>query len=462
MDPRNFYLSLQRPARIGLIIGIVALLALTIATLWWVMTPRQQLLFGNMNERDAAEVVASLNEWKVPHTITDGGAGITVAADQVYDTRMRLVSAGVPRGGHVGFELFDDSDFGVTEFAQRVNYQRALQGEIERTIAALPGVTGARVHLTIRRPGLFADQHDDSKASVALALEPGQRLTRKQINGVRSLVAASVEGLAPTQVSVLDSDGGLLAAASADGANDADLQGHAEEDQRLENRLQARIVDLLGQVLHDEEFRVSVEATLNFDAVREVSERPLAQGGDGNGLLANKRVSHSGGSEGGQNQNEEESTFVHGTSRQEIARAPGRIETLSVAVILPPNLDDSEVERIRSLVAAAAGINEVRGDRLAVSRLGRGQRWDASPGAARAVTALGATQAPPPSQPTSPVKKTAASTPWIRWALIAVAGALLGGIAILATQRRPKRLSRTERDAVLARMRGWLAEGGAP
>ncbi|WP_271014243.1 hypothetical protein, partial [Listeria seeligeri] len=97
---------------------------------------------------------------------------------------------------------------------------------------------------------------------------------------------------------------------------------------------------------------------------------------------------------------------------------------------------------------AAAGINELRGDRLAVSRLGRGQRWDASPGAARAVTALDATQAPPPSQPTSPVKKAAASPPWIRWALIAAAGALLGGIAILATQRRPKRLSRTERDAV--------------
>lgn len=287
MDPRNFYLSLQRPARIGLIIGMVALLALTIATLWWVMTPRQQLLFGNMNERDAAEVVASLNEWKVPHTITDGGAGITVAADQVYDTRMRLVSAGVPRGGHVGFELFDDSDFGVTEFAQRVNYQRALQGEIERTIAALPGVTSARVHLTIRRPGLFANQHDDSKASVALALEPGQRLTRKQINGVRSLVAASVEGLAPTQVSVLDSDGGLLAAASADGANDADLQGHAEEDQRLENRLTDHMRAILdGHVVlsrdlaargHHPAIDVLHSASRVMDAVASGDELALAR-----------------------------------------------------------------------------------------------------------------------------------------------------------------------------------------
>ncbi|MGY8562918.1 flagellar M-ring protein FliF [Paracidovorax citrulli] len=460
MNPSTFYQSLQRPARIGLIVGVVALLAVTGAVLWWVLSPREQLLFGNMKERDAAEVVASLTEWKVPHSITDGGTAITVPADAVYETRMRLVSAGIPRGGHVGFELFDDSDFGVTEFAQRVNYQRALQGEIERTIAALPGVSSARVHLTIRRPGLFADQRDDSKASVALSLEPGQSLTRKQINGVRSLVAASVEGLAPHQVSVLDSDGGLLAGASADAMGDTDLQAQSDEDLRLENRLKARIVDLLGQVLHNEEFRVSVEATLNFDAVREVNERPLAQGTDGNGLLANRRVSHSGGTEGAQNQNQEESSYVHGTARQEIARAPGRVESLSVAVILPPQLDDSEVERVRSLVAAVAGINELRGDRLAVSRLGRDQRWDESRNAAHDLPTLSSTSAPP----AAPLPPTAGqrATPWLRWALVAGAAALLGALAILATVRRPKRLSPRERDAVLARMRGWLAEGGTP
>ncbi len=461
MNPSNFYHALQRPARITLILGVVLLLGLTVAALWWVLTPRQQLLFGNMNERDAAEVVASLNEWKVPHTITDGGAGITVDADTVYDTRMRLVSAGVPSGGHVGFELFNDSDFGVTEFAQRVNYQRALQGEIERTIAALPGVSSARVHLTIRRPGLFADQHDDSKASVALALQPGQRLSRNQINGVRSLVAASVEGLSPTQVSVLDSDGALLAGASNDGTADTDLLGHAEEDLRLENRLKARIEDLLGQVLHDGEFRVSVDATLNFDSVREVNERPLAPGADGTGVLANKRVKHSAGGDGSQNQNEEETSFVHGTARQEIARAPGRIESLAVAVIVPPTLEESEVERIRSLVAAAVGINESRGDRLEVSRLGRGGRWN-DVAAERSVPAPvvdgdagrgASTMSPLPARSTSS---------WLRWALIAAGGALLGGVLMLAVQKRPKRLSAKEREAVVAKMRGWLAEGGTP
>ncbi len=458
MDPKNFYLSLQRPARIGLIAGVACVLIATAAVMWWVMSPREQLLFGNLREADAAEIVASLNEWKVPHTIVDGGAGISVAADKVYDIRMRLVSSGVPRGGHVGFELFDDSDFGVTEFAQRVNYQRALQGEIERTIAALPGVESARVHLTIRRPGLFAEQHDGSKASVALSLRPGETLSRRQVNGVRSLVAAAVEGLAPEQVSVLDSNGALLAAASGPSDRAVDMEGRGEDELRMEQAIQQRVMRLLGQVLTSEQFSVSVDATLNYDDVREVSERPIAQGDDGNGLMTRKRVTSSGATEAGsRNQNEEETDFVHGTARQEISRAPGRVERLSVAVVLPPQLDEQEVERIRSLVAAGAGIDAERGDQLVVSRLGRESRWtartdlaanDAMPAATRAVATQVAATA-----------STAWWAGWTRWLAFCALGILIGAIAVAASQRRPRALRDHERDAVLAKLRGWLAEG---
>lgn len=465
MDPKNFLSSLQRPARIALAIGVLLLVLLTGLALWWVMTPREQLLFGNLRESDAAEIVASLEEWKVPHSISDGGASIKVAEDQVYQTRMRLVSAGVPRGGHVGFELFDDSDFGVTEFAQRVNYQRALQGEIERTIASLPGVETARVHLTIRRPGLFADQHDASKASVALALRRGHGLSRDQVNGVRSLVAAAVEGLSPSQVSVLDSNGALLAAVG-DGERQMDLDGRAEDELRLEQRIQARITQLLGQVLQDEEFRVSVDATLNFDTVREVSERPLAQGDDGNGLLARKRVTSSGaGTDGsGRNQNEEESDFIHGTARQEISRAPGRIERLSIAVILPPHLDEMEVERIRSLVAAGAGIEPERGDLLEVSRLGRGSRVVSGQYTPTATdVAEPAASGTPVASDVDP-RLGASRSGWTKWLAVCALGFLIGAIVVVAFvgQRSPRALSPQERDAVLSKLRGWLVEGGRP
>ncbi len=458
MNPKSFFNSLSAPARLRLLVGVGLILILTTALLWWVLSPRQQLLFGNLREPDAAEIVKSLDEWKVPHRITDGGSSITVPADLVYETRMKLVSAGVPRGGHVGFELFDNSDFGVTEFAQRVNYQRALQGEIERTIASLPGVETARVHLTIRRPGLFVGEHESSKASVAVTLRPGQTLSRQQVKGIRSLVASAVEGLAPDAVSILDSSGALLAGATGDGM--AGTDDRSDDEARLEERIRNRISVLLGQVLNNEEFRVSVDVTLNFDAVHEVNERPLAQGEGGNGLLSHKRTNSSDGATDGKGakQNQEESEFVHGTAREEISRAPGRLERLSIAVILPPNLDEFEVDRIHSLVAAAAGINLERGDRLEVSRLGRGGTWQA----ATSVPSQDGAIAPiPVIDPLRIAQQSDES--WARstfkWLPLAALVILLGVIVLLASQRRPAALSAGERDAVLAKLRGWLAEG---
>lgn len=464
MNPRSYFVSLSPAARLSLVVGVLAIVALTAALLWWLMAPRQQLLFGKLREADTAEIVQSLNEWKVPHTIVDGGTGITVAADSVYETRMRLLSAGVPRGGHVGFELFDDSDFGVTEFAQRVNYQRALQGEIERTVASLPGVQNARVHLTIRRPGMFVGDRESSKASVAVAMNPGETLARQQVQGIRSLVAAAVEGLAVADVSVLDSNGALLAG-SADGARGAiALDERADEETRLEERIRLRVVELLGQVLDHEDFRVSVDASLNFDAVREVSERPIAQGDDGNGLLARKRVNSSLAADAsGRGQSQEESEYVHGMSREEISRAPGRVERLSVAVILPQHLDEQEVARIHSLISAAAGIDPNRGDRLEVSRLPRGNAREAAATNAvlPAADAAGrAALAPPPRHAASVAGLQL--QPWMPWALAGAIGLLLGAIFAFAAQRRPRKLSAEEREAVLAKLRGWLSEGQMP
>jgi flagellar M-ring protein FliF len=455
MDVRNFYTSLDRPARLRLLVGVGLIVLLTAAGLWWALTPRQQLLFGNLRETDAAEIVQALDQWKVPHRIVDGGAGIEVPADQVYETRMKLVSEGIPRGGHVGFELFDDADFGVTEFAQRVNYQRALQGEIERTIAALPGVETARVHLTIRKPGLFVGDQEPSKASVALTLRPGEQLTRRQVGGIRSLVAAAVEGLSPEQVAVLGSDGSLLAGAATGAIAEGDLDTRTEAETRFEGRIRERIEALLRQVTPDQEFHVSVDVALNFDTVRQVNERLLAGGGDGNGLLTHKRVSSSGGSEANaRNQNDEEADFAHGSVHEEIARAPGRIERLSIAVLLPPQLDEFEAARIQSLVAAAAGIDAERGDRLEVSRVA--SRGGAMNGPSMPVH-VAATSPGNVAQPL--VGNLLQRAAWSHWVLVGVAGLLLGLIVAFGLQRRPRALLPHEREAVLGKLRGWLAEG---
>ena len=438
MNPFKFYNALERGARIGFAVGALAIVLLTAGMLWWALSPREQLLFGGLKETDAAEISKALDEWKVPHSFTDGGAGITVPEAQLYETRMRLVSAGIPRGGHVGFELFDDSDFGVTEFAQRVNFQRALQGEIERAISALPAVESARVHLTIRRPGLFVGDQESSKASVTLALRPGETLAAQQLRGIRSLVASAVEGLDINRVSVIDSSGALLAAGSA-GASQS-FAAQDDEASQVEARIQTRITDLLHKVLRDDQFQVSVDVSLDFDAVKRVNERPLSDGA----VMVRRRVNAKpSADDDSARQSDEDVEYQHGTVREEIARAPGRIERLSVAVVLPTTLSDADVTRIQSLVAAAAGIDAMRGDRLEVTQIGR------SPDVVAATRDDAGASATGLSVSTAPVRIDETSTVWPVWtkiALFVVIGLLLGLTVAFAFQKKPAKLSPTERE----------------
>lgn len=460
MNPLKFYQALERGARVGFAVGALVIVLITAAMLWWLMSPREQLLFGGLKETDAAEIVEALNEWKVPHTIVDGGAGIVVPEEMMYETRMRLVSSGIPRGGAVGFELFDDSDFGVTEFAQRVNYQRALQGEIERTIAALPAVENARVHLTIRRPGLFVGDQEQSKASIAVTLRPGEQLSRRQVRGIRGLVAAAVEGLSIEQVTVLDAGGNLLA--GGEGLASRSFEARDDEETRVEGRIQAKINELLAQVLEEGAYRVSVDAQLDFDSVRRVNERPMAE----DSVVVRKRVNSRADEESdAARQSNEDVEFRHGTVREEIASAPGRIHRLSVAVILPMSLDDSELVRIESLVSTAAGLDQARGDRLEVSRLGRGQMFTQREGAESASEEAAQAGEGTVDLDRAPLQVGFDAVAWPVWSkmlLLIIVGLVLGVTVALALQRRPAKLSPTEREAVLGKMRSWLAEGTLP
>jgi flagellar M-ring protein FliF len=458
MNVPSFYTSLSKPARAGLLVGSLLVLGATVAVVAWLVAPRQQTLFSNLRQSDAAEIVQALGDWKVPYRLGEGGTSISVDEAAVYETRMRLVSAGIPKGGHVGFELFNESDFGVTEFAQKVNYQRALQGEIERTITSLPGVLDARVHLTIRRQGLFAEQEDGSKASVALSLSPGQRLSRGQLDGIRSLVAASVEGLKPEQVSVLDSEGALLSG-GAPGVAASGEQVQGERKGEVEQAITTRVASLLGKTMNAGDFAVSVDATLNYDAVREVSERPVAMGEQGTGLVQRRRTTTQPQQEGANAPRQEEDTeYVLGTTRQEVNRAPGRVERLSVAVVVPARLDDVELYRLRSLVAAAAGMDFERGDQLEISRLGQGRV--AAPKETVAAPA-GGTVTPAPIAALERAPDRQAPVQGYGWRLIAAA--LLGVVAtwlwIGLRRRQPARLTAQQREEALQKMRLWLQDG---
>jgi flagellar M-ring protein FliF len=455
----SFFDGLGRSARAGLIAGAALVLAGMVVAMWWLFTPDYEVLFADMADTDSAEVAKALDEWKVPHRFTAGGAAIEVPADQVYATRMKLVSAGVPSGGHVGFELFDDADFGVTEFAQRVNYQRAMQGELERSIGALPGVESVRVHLTIRRPGLFVGQQDGSKASVAIGMVPGEMLAPQQVAGIRNLVAAAVDGLDPAQVIVLGPGGVLAGGGGGDG-----LLAQNEEQSAYESRVRERIGDLLGQVFKLPDYRVSVDVRLNFDHVHKVSERVLAQNGSDAGLVVRKRTSHSGtvatadGTAPVPGQSQEEVDYAHGTEREEITRGPGQVERISVAVLVPPTLSPAEMDRLRKLVTAAAGLDTERGDRLEIGAIAERETTpaDANPvlNPERELTTGGIAA----TATGDAVRKT--PVPMAAWFVLAgIVGLLLGWLMSLAMRPKPAPLRDEEREAIQAKIRSWLAEG---
>jgi len=214
---QQFFSSMPTRARVGFGVGVLVIAAVIGLAVWWIMHPPYGVLFRDLREADAAEITTTLAQLQVPYRLSDEGKSILVPEEQVYETRMKLVSQGIPKGGSVGFELFKDSDYGVTEFAQKVNFQRALQGELERTIASLDEVASSRVHMTIRRTDLFQPDQDPSKASVTLSLRPDKHLNAREVAGIQRLIASAVDGLTPESVVVIDDKGMVLSGYSAAG-----------------------------------------------------------------------------------------------------------------------------------------------------------------------------------------------------------------------------------------------------
>src|SRR5512138_18325 len=199
------------PGKRMLIAGVAFLSVMAFAVLIFVANRTDyRPLFANLTSEDAGEIVKKLKEQKVPYQISSDGKALMVPADKVYELRLSLASDGLPQGGGVGFEIFDRKNFGVTEFVQKLNYQRALQGELSRTITQLAGVEQARVHLTIPEKSLFKENEKPATASVVLKMKSNRTLRESDVQGIVHLVASSVEGMDPDHVSVLDGRGKIL------------------------------------------------------------------------------------------------------------------------------------------------------------------------------------------------------------------------------------------------------------
>jgi flagellar M-ring protein FliF len=268
-------LSAQR--KMSLIASFLLSMAVLGGVVYFASKPKLTLLYGGMAPAEAAKVVEYLESKKITYDVSDGGRAIMGPASDVYTVRLGLASQGIPTmsDGGVGFELFDKPTFGMSDFMQRANYYRALQGELSRTIRQLDEVSNARVLIVVPEDKLFGQDHQEAKASVFVQLQPGRSLDDSQVRAIRFLVANGVEGLQPERVAVIDSSGRAMAgsddSSTGDGGQSGDKQRQARAD--LENYLQEKAQSMLDQVLGPGQAVVRVASEIDYTQLQETSEK---------------------------------------------------------------------------------------------------------------------------------------------------------------------------------------------
>nr|WP_297358023.1 flagellar basal-body MS-ring/collar protein FliF [uncultured Caldimonas sp.] len=279
--------------------GVAGLLAILVALSMWSAQPDYKVLYANLSDKDGGAIIAQLSQMNVPYKHADGGAAILVPADKVHDARLKLASAGLPKGSTVGFELMDNARFGITQFQERLTFQRGLEGELTRSISAMSAVQSARVHLALpNQNGFFREQQKPS-ASVLLTLYPGRTLDRAQIAGIVHLVSSSVPELTPKSVSVVDQTGALLTE-SADGHSGTGLDANQlQYVAQIESSYTRRIVDLLEPVVGRDNLRAQVTAEVDFSQSESTSEQFRPNQGNEPAAIRSQQTSESSQPNGG-------------------------------------------------------------------------------------------------------------------------------------------------------------------
>ncbi len=262
--------KLDRTQRLRMGLGIALLVLVGIIGLFMGGREEYRVLYANLADKDGGAIVAQLTQMNVPYKYTEGGGAILVPADRVHDTRLRLASQGLPKGSVAGFELMEANRFGMTQFQERLAFQRGLEGELTRSIQALSSVSSARVHLALpNQNGFFREQQKPS-ASILVSLHPGQTLDRTQLAGIVHLVASSVPELVPSAVSVLDDTGKLLSQ-SPDSTGGADAE-QLQYVQKIEQQYSRRILDMLEPIVGRQNVKAQVTAEVDFSQSESTAE----------------------------------------------------------------------------------------------------------------------------------------------------------------------------------------------
>lgn len=262
---------LTGPQKIGLMVAIAAIIAIVVGSMMWTQAPEYRVLYSNLSDRDGGAIIESLQQMNVPYKFSEGGGAVLVPADKVYEARLKLASQGLPKGGNVGFELMENQKFGTSQFLEQVNYQRALEGELARSVQAMSSVLSARVHLAIPKPSVFVKDQQKPSASVVLALQPGRALDAGQVNAIVHLISSSVPEMSAKSVTLVDQNGTLLSAMRETGTELLDAT-QLKYLRQIEQDYVKRIEDIITPLVGASNVRAQVTADLDFSQAEQTSE----------------------------------------------------------------------------------------------------------------------------------------------------------------------------------------------
>ena len=389
--------------RAKIIIGVLGV-AMIVAFVFLIMAGSSsnfKPLFGDLSSQDANAIVERLEEQNINYKLADNGSTILVPENKVHEVRLDMAGEGLPDQGMVGFEIFDQTNFGTTDFERQVNFYRALGGEMSRTIQNMDIIEYARVQVTAPQESLYIEEEKPSEASVLLGIKQGYNISQNEIAAISNLVAGGVQGLSTDNVTIVDTNGNLLSDTSGDsGINSTEMTSNQFQMQRdFENRLKSDLRSMLIKVLGPGNFTVQVNAQLNFDQ-RVTESKSYSPVVDDEGIVRSQeseQVSQEGQTgvaegapgveenvpqeatqyqgEDGETQSssyESSSTVTNYEINEKIEThkyAPGDVEQLSVSVILNNEQDEETVENIRSAVQAAIGYQEERDDQVSVTSM---------------------------------------------------------------------------------------------
>jgi flagellar M-ring protein FliF len=395
------------PAKRWMMLGIVVLSVIFFALLIFTANRTEyKPLYGNLSNDDAGEIMNKLKEQKVPARVSDDGKTILVPASKVYEIRMSLASEGLPQGGGVGFELFDRKNFGMTEFVQKLNYQRAMQGELSRTITQISGVEQARIHLAIPERTLFKENEKSPSASVVLKMKSGRILSEGEVQGVVHLVASSVEGMDPDHITVIDSRGRMLNRPVAPDQTGRLASTILETQNNIEKSLEDRLQSLLDRVVGSGKSAARVTVALDMKNLEKYEERYDPQAAVVRseqrsaqtesvtipsgvpGVQSNlAKTQANAPTPGGGSKNDETKNYEISRTESRTTAPAGSLTRISVAILVDGKYEKAtskkkgepqikyvprspeELQKIEALVKSAVGFDQTRGDQVTVANI---------------------------------------------------------------------------------------------